>query len=83
MNIYSNKKPVWSEQAGGFMLNFRGRVPCASIKNFILDDPFGHEAMVFGRREKNEFTLEVADKISPIIAFAVALSAFDTRIMCE
>lgn len=64
------------------MLNFKGRVPCASIKNFILDDPFGHEAVVFGRREKNEFTLELTDKISPFIAMAVSLSAFDTRIMC-
>jgi hypothetical protein len=50
MNIYSNRKPVWNDKAGGFMLNFKGRVPCASIKNFILDDPFGHEAMIFGRK---------------------------------
>jgi hypothetical protein len=68
---------------GGFMLNFRGKVACASIKNFILDDPYGNEAIVFGRKESNEFIIEITDKISPYIAMAVAISAFDTRIMCE
>ena len=50
MHIYRNKKPVWSDQLGSFMLNFKGRVPCASIKNFILEDPYEHEALVFGRK---------------------------------
>ena len=36
MIIYKNRKPVWNEDVGGYMLNFKGRVPCPSIKNFIL-----------------------------------------------
>lgn len=48
---------MWNEQIGGYILNFKGRVPCASIKNFILQDTFGNEAMIFGRKESNEFIL--------------------------
>ena len=38
--------------------------------------------MMFGRKDKDEFVLDISDKISPYVAFAVVLSAFDSRIMC-
>lgn len=81
--VLQNRKPVWNEAIGGHMLNFRGRVGCASIKNFILDDPLGREAVLFGKKDENDFTLEVSDPISPYLAFCVALSAFDSKLICE
>jgi len=66
------------------MLNFKGRVEAASIKNFILEDRLnGPETMIFGKVTDSKFNLDMAYPISPIIAFAVALSSFDSRIMCE
>ena len=35
--VFNNRKPQWVEHLGGYMLNFRGRVQTASIKNFILE----------------------------------------------
>jgi hypothetical protein len=64
------------------MLNFKGRVSCPSIKNFILEDIYENEAMIFGRTDENNFVVEVNDKISVFLAFAITLSTFDTKIIC-
>lgn len=81
---FGNRKPQWVEHLGGYMLNFKGRVEAASIKNFILEKE-GHplEAMVFGKVSDSKFNLDMLHPISPLIAFGVALSSFDSRIMCE
>lgn len=82
--IYHNRKPQWMENMGGYMLNFKGRVECASIKNFILEaETDGHELVLFGKVNDNKFNLDMAHPLSPLVAFAVALSSFDSRIMCE
>lgn len=39
--------------------------------------------MIFGKVNESKFNLDMAHPISPVIAFAVALSSFDSRIMCE
>ena len=81
---YSNRKPQWIEHLGGYMLNFRGRVQTASIKNFILEETLeGPELMLFGKVNENQFNLDMMSSISPLIAFGIALSSFDSRIMCE
>lgn len=71
------------ENLGGYMLNFRGRVECASIKNFILEESVnGPEIMMFGKVSESKFNLDMAHPISPLVAFGIALSSFDSRIMC-
>ena len=66
------------------MLNFRGRVEKASIKNFILEEQEGGpEVLMFGKVTESKFNIDMSPPLSPYIAFAVALSSFDTRIMCE
>lgn len=66
------------------MLNFKGRVECASIKNFILEkDENGPEIMLFGKVNEAKFNLDMTHPIAPLVAFGVALSSFDTRMMCE
>ena len=84
IRMYNNRQPQWVEQLGGYMLNFRGRVEVASIKNFILEDkPDGSELVVFGKVNDAKFNLDMMCPISPLIAFGIALSSFDSRIMCE
>lgn len=81
---YKNRKPVWLESISGYMLNFKGRVDCPSIKNFILEDkPDGKDLVIFGKITDNKFNMDVSYPITPYIAFGVALSSFDSRIMCE
>jgi tubby-related protein 1 len=66
------------------MLNFHGRVECPSIKNFILEDrEGGSEVLLFGKINDNSFNLDVTAPMSPLLATAVALSSFDSRMMCE
>jgi hypothetical protein len=82
--IYGNRKPQWVENLGGYMLNFKGRVEKASIKNFILEENGeGPEIVLFGKVTDSKFNLDMSHPISPLVAFAVSLSSFDTRIMCE
>ena len=39
--------------------------------------------VLFGKKTENTFNLDVASPASLYVAFAVALSAFDSRFMCE
>ena len=40
ISMFKNKKPVWNENLGAYVLNFNGRVEKASVKNFQLVDEF-------------------------------------------
>jgi hypothetical protein len=82
--VFRNRKPKWIESLGGYMLNFKGRVEVASIKNFILEQKEeGPEIMLFGKVNDSKFNLDMMSPISPLICFGLALSTFDSRIMCE
>lgn len=66
------------------MLNFRGRVERPSIKNFILEEGInGADVVLFGKVNDNKFNFDISSRISTYIAFALALSSFDSRLMCE
>lgn len=82
---FINKPPRWNDQVGAYVLNFNGRVTMASVKNFQLIAPADHErvALQFGRVGKNEFTMDLRWPFSPLQAFAVALSSFDSKIACD
>ena len=79
-----NRQPVWVNEIGGYMLNFRGRVEKPSIKNFIMEEiTNGPDVIVFGKLNENKFNFDVSSRISTYIAFAIALSSFDSRLMSE
>lgn len=80
-----NKPPRWNEQVNAYVLNFNGRVTMASVKNFQLVDPDEHNIIVlqFGRVGKEEFTMDMHYPISPLQAFAITLSSFDSKIACD
>lgn len=83
-----SKQPHWNEYRG-YTLDFRGRVKIPSKKNFLLledlGDPGGlakeNVIMLFGKRTKHEFSLDICHPISPIVAFATALTAFAEKII--
>ncbi|KAG5182204.1 hypothetical protein JKP88DRAFT_257776 [Tribonema minus] len=80
-----NKPPRWNDQVSAYVLNFNGRVTMASVKNFQLVTPDDHETVVlqFGRVAKDEFTMDFQWPITPLQAFAITLSSFDSKIACD
>jgi hypothetical protein len=92
--VLKNKSPRWHEQLQCWCLNFKGRVSVASVKNFQLTavvEPF-HDVgtteqdrtiLQFGKIGKDIFTMDYCYPLSAFQAFAVCLSSFDTKPVCE
>ena len=83
-----NKNPHWNEGMHCWCLNFRGRVKLASVKNFQLVqdnasvDQEENIVMQFGKVDNDVFILDYNPKLmSPIQAFATALSTFNGRML--
>ena len=78
-----NVPPHWHEVLQCWCLNFGGRVKEASVKNFQLLDVQepGSVAMQFGKVSTDRFILDFdPKKISPVQAFGVALSSFESKL---
>uniref|UniRef100_A0A7E4VL01 Tubby-like protein n=1 Tax=Panagrellus redivivus TaxID=6233 RepID=A0A7E4VL01_PANRE len=80
-----NKTPVWSEDTQSYVLNFRGRVTQASVKNFQIIHPGNEDYIVlqFGRTTEASFTLDFRYPLSPLQAFGIAMSSFHGKLACE
>ncbi|KAJ3213295.1 Tubby- protein 3 [Dinochytrium kinnereticum] len=74
-----NKPPRWNETTQSHCLNFGGRVTQPSIKNFqlIIGKNDSYIVMQFGRCGPDYFTLDVRHPMTPMEAFAIALTTFD------
>ncbi|KAL6955829.1 hypothetical protein U1Q18_049832 [Sarracenia purpurea var. burkii] len=92
--ILKNKVPRWHEQLQCWCLNFKGRVTVASVKNFQLvaavepcqNVPATEQEKVilqFGKIGKDVFTMDYCYPLSAFQAFAICLSSFDTKPVCE
>ncbi|KAF7828873.1 tubby-like F-box protein 2 [Senna tora] len=89
-----NKAPRWHEQLQCWCLNFKGRVTVASVKNFQLVaavDPAHNVSaeeqekviLQFGKIGKDIFTMDYRYPLSAFQAFAICLSSFDSKPVCE
>ncbi|KAE8694022.1 Tubby-like F-box protein 2 [Hibiscus syriacus] len=89
-----NKAPIWHEQLQCWCLDFKGRVTVASVKNFQLVtagelshniSPEEQEKVIlqFGKIGKDIFTMDYRYPLSTFQAFAICLSSFDTKPVCE
>ena len=85
ISVFHNKKPVWNDSLGAYVLNFNGRVEQASVKNFQLVDDFDQEKIYlqFGRVDKHVFSLDFIWPFTPLQAFSIALSSIDFKLACE
>ncbi|CAL1156790.1 unnamed protein product [Cladocopium goreaui] len=83
-----NTSPTWDAARKVYRMNFHNRVMRASSKNFQLikaDSSFKAEtpeflAMQFGRVDETSFSFDASGPLSPLQAFAIALSVFDDRV---
>lgn len=83
--VLHNKIPQWNDETQTYILNFSGRVLLTSVKNFqvVHDDDLEYLIVQFGRVTNDTFTVDCVYPMSPLQAFAVALSSFDTKLACE
>ncbi|XP_022764484.1 tubby-like F-box protein 5 [Durio zibethinus] len=92
--VLKNKAPRWHEQLQCWCLNFKGRVTVASVKNFQLVaavEPSQNVTVTeqekvilqFGKIGKDIFTMDYHYPLSAFQAFAICLSSFDTKPVCE
>ncbi|KAE8713400.1 Tubby-like F-box protein 6 [Hibiscus syriacus] len=92
--VLKNKAPRWHEQLQCWCLNFKGRVTVASVKNFQLVaavEPSRNVTVAdqenvilqFGKIGKDIFTMDYRYPLSAFQAFAICLSSFDTKLVCE
>jgi tubby-related protein 1 len=97
VEILENKEPRWNASINGYVLNFSERVKEPSVKNFQLvkserikrveENPSGPNIdqviLQFGRLNDTEYSLDFASPITPLMAFALALSSLDFKLCCE
>ena len=113
--ILKNLEPQWREDLQSYVLDFKGRVTEASVKNFVMVEatnlaPLGKisgevvkvdsmfskeqslgggrvpgpkrkETVIFGKRGKNEFSLDVGYPCSILQAFAMAIASTDFKMV--
>ncbi|KAI8611479.1 Tub family-domain-containing protein [Chytriomyces sp. MP71] len=73
-----NKPPRWNETTQSHCLNFGGRVTQPSIKNFqLIGEDSDMIILQFGRCGPDLFSLDARFPLTPIEAFAVAITTFD------
>ena len=83
--VVHNKQPQWNEVTRSYVLNFNGRVTMASVKNFQLvsDEDLDYIFCQFGRVSEDCFTVDCRFPLSIVLAFSIALTSFDAKLMCE
>lgn len=83
---FVDNPPQWNPKTNTYVYDFKGRVTEPSIKNFQLipevdgkrGDTLSDFVLQFGKRDKDEFILDVQFPLSIFQGFGLALSAFDT-----
>lgn len=81
VDFSENKQPKWDRKRQCFVLDFKKRATEASVKNFLLvtkEDP-EHDSVLFGKRGKDEFNIDVQYPMSFFQAFAVCLTAIYSK----
>lgn len=80
----NNKMPLWSNKYNLYQLAFNNnnRVKFKSNKNFIIINKDNINLIECGKKEKNKFSLDFVNPISPFMAFAICLSSLIKKISC-
>lgn len=78
---YVNRKATFNRDKQVYTLNFKGKAECSSIKNFILEDEYGKDILMFGKINESTFNIEISCPLSALVGFAIALTSFDSKIL--
>lgn len=93
--LLATRKPRWNDKMEAWTMDFKGRVIKASKKNFQLvavplafaSDPSTYTAessstpaLLFGKVEKDRYSLDFAAPLGPTQAFAIALTTFASKL---
>lgn len=76
ISVLVSKLPRWNARSETYELPFKGRAQLSSARNFQAVDNYSRERIVllYGKMEEEEFSLDFQYPMSPLLAFAVALS---------
>jgi len=82
IDLFVNSVPKWDTKVNAYVLDFKGRVTQPSVKNFLLVPVADDQKIVltFGRVGADKFTMDFTHPLTPIQAFGICLSSFDTKI---
>jgi hypothetical protein len=90
IELFQNRPPYWSQELGGYCLNFGGRVKLPSVKNFQImyggEHPQNAELetlIQFGRVGEDVFHMDVQFPFSPLQAFAACVTSFYSKLAVE
>eukprot|EP00457_Paulinella_chromatophora_P009024 gb/GEZN01009075.1/.p1 GENE.gb/GEZN01009075.1/~~gb/GEZN01009075.1/.p1 ORF type:complete len:411 (-),score=50.95 gb/GEZN01009075.1/:129-1316(-) len=77
--ILVNKEPIFNTQVNAYVLDFKGRVSEASVKNFQLVDRNNADVVLlqFGRVGSDKFNMDFRYPLSPMQAFLACITTFD------
>jgi hypothetical protein len=81
--VLQNRPPWWNVEINAFVLNFGGRVSVASVKNFQLCERSNQDYIMlqFGRiAGRHSFTMDFQYPLTPLQAFAIAISSLQSKI---
>lgn len=70
-----SKEPTFDVEENNYKLDFRGINGVPSIKNFIIESPTCPDALIFGRRDKENYLMRVKAPFSIMQAVAIAISS--------
>ena len=83
--VFTDKQPHYNAKLGSYAYDFKGRVKEASVKNFQLvpqarqgkGEVANDFVLQFGKRNKDDFILDLQYPLSIFQGFGLALAAFD------
>ena len=80
VEVHENKMPTMGSK--GYTLPFSDRVKMTSVQNFMITQK-DKKICEFGKITEDEFSLDFVSPLTPLAAFALALSSIDLKICCE
>lgn len=68
-----------------YVLNMKGTASHSSIKNCIIVDSLNEnrEFLIFGKKSKDIFNLEIKHPLTILQGVAFAVSSFEKKLACE
>jgi len=79
--VLKSKEAIYNDAVSGYVLDFKGQIARASVKNFQIIDDNDSIVLQFGRVGENMFNIDVLEDnpLTILQAFIISLSVFPHR----